>query len=361
MTDSSMPCLSYSDFAIYLQEKTGQKRYPFCGTIELTPHCNLKCVHCYVSQCHWEGNILSYPELCRLLDQFADAGCLWLLLTGGEPLLRPDFLDIYTYAKKKGILVSFFTNGTLITPEMADYLSEWGPRAVEITLYGATRQTYEAVTGVSGSYDRCLQGIELLVERHIPLRLKAVVLTVNKDEVEGMKQYAQNLGVPFRYDPAIMPRLDQGLEPCHFRLTPEEVVEIEMADPERVQSWNEFYQTHQGPVAGDSLYLCNAGRYSFFMDSFGRLSLCLSARSPSYDLRQGSFAEAWHDFLPQVLSQKASTASRCRGCELVDLCGRCAAWAELETGDPQSEVEWLCRLAHLRLSYFGLSVPSQIK
>lgn len=361
MADSSIPCLSYNDFGTFLKERIGQRRFPFTGSIEITPHCNLKCVHCYVSHCKQEANILSYAEVCRLLDEVANEGCLWILFTGGEPLVRPDFMDIYTYAKKKGIFVSLFTNGTLITPAIADYLYQWKPRAVEITLYGATKQTYERITGVAGSYERCLQGIELLAERRIPLRLKTMVLTINKGEIKQMQDYAQKLGIPFRYDPSIMPRLDKGLEPCQFRLTPEEIVEIELADPERIKDWREFCQRKLGAIDTDTLFVCNAGIHSFAIDSYGRLSLCISARSQTYDLRQGSFAEAWRDFLPKVRDQKAAADAKCSGCELVSMCGRCAAWAELETGDPQSEVEWLCRLAHLRLSSFGISVPAQIK
>ncbi len=354
MTDSSQQSRSYNDFAVSLTERTAQKRYPYSGAIELTSACNLKCVHCYVSHCHFEGDILSYREWCRIFDEIAAAGCLWLLITGGEPFLRPDFLDIYAYVKKKGILITLFTNGTLITEDVADYLKEWQPRLLEITLYGATKQTYERLTGVAGSYERCLRGIELLVERHIPLNLKTVALTINKNEIPAMQQYAQKLGVPFRWDPAIMPRLDHGVEPCSFRLTPEEIMEMELAAPERLQSWSEFCRTHRGPFPSESLYICGAGKHSFFVDPFGHLSLCVSARSPSYDLRHGSFSEAWQTFLSQVLSQKASFDSRCRGCELIAICGRCAAWAELETGNPNSDVEWLCRVAHARVSSLDL-------
>src|ERR1035437_1714272 len=94
---------------------------------------------------------LTYEEHCRILDEVAEAGCLWLLFTGGEIFARKDFLEIYTYAKKQGFLITLFTNGNLITPQIADYLVEWRPFSIEITLYGATRETYEALTGVRGS------------------------------------------------------------------------------------------------------------------------------------------------------------------------------------------------------------------
>ena len=108
-----------------------------------------------------------------------DEGCRWLLLTGGEPFLRPDFLDIYTNANKKGLLLTLFTNGTLLTPRSADLLAERRPFAIEITLYGATQQTYERITGIPGSYARCRRGIDLLLERNLPLKLKTMVMTLN--------------------------------------------------------------------------------------------------------------------------------------------------------------------------------------
>ena len=121
---------------------------------------------------------LTYEEHCRLLDEITEAGCLWLLYTGGEIFARKDFLDIYTYAKQKGLLIGLFTNGTLITPKIADHLAEWRPFMIEITLYGRTRETYEQLTGIPGSYDRCMRGIRLLMERGLPLALKTVGVTI---------------------------------------------------------------------------------------------------------------------------------------------------------------------------------------
>ena len=125
---------------------------------------------------------LSTDELRRIIDEIADAGCLWLLFTGGEIFARKDFLEIYTHAKQRGLLISLFTNGTQVTPAIADYLAVWRPFAIEITLYGRTRETYERLTGVPGSFDRCMRGIRLLKERGLPLKLKSVAVTINRHE-----------------------------------------------------------------------------------------------------------------------------------------------------------------------------------
>ena len=118
-----------------------------------------------------------------MIDEIAAAGCLWLLYTGGEVFLRPDFLDIYTRAKGQGLLITLFTNATLITPEIADVLAARPPFSIEVTVYGRSREVYERVTRVPGSYDRCLKGIERLRERGLPLKLKTMALTLNRHEL----------------------------------------------------------------------------------------------------------------------------------------------------------------------------------
>ena len=136
---------------------------------------------------------LSKEEHFRVLDQLVEMGCFWILYTGGEIFARKDFLEIYTYAKKKGFLITLFTNGTIMTEEIADYLAEWPPFAIEITLYGRTRETYEALTVIPGSYDRCLRGIKLLKERGLPLKLKTVATSINKHEVLAMRRVCRRM------------------------------------------------------------------------------------------------------------------------------------------------------------------------
>src|SRR5258708_12309692 len=177
---------------------------------------------------------LDYDEHCRLLDELADAGCLWILYTGGEIFARRDFLDIYTYAKKKGFLVTLFTNGTLITESIADYLVEWPPFSIEITLYGATPETYEKLTQVPGSYERCMRGIRLLLQRNLPLKLKSVAVSINYHELEAMEEIAENLGVEFKFDPMINPRIDCSSSPLAVRLQPAELLPLHLRAPRRV-------------------------------------------------------------------------------------------------------------------------------
>jgi radical SAM protein with 4Fe4S-binding SPASM domain len=333
-----------------------RRRLAYLGSIEVTPYCNLKCRHCYVTQSKLEGEVFSGKELCRVIDEIAEEGCLWLLLTGGEPLMRPDFSEIYSRAKKQGIFTTVFTNGTLVTREIARLFHDLPPQAVEISLYGATRATYESITGVSGSFERCLRGIELLLEEGVKLKLKTMLMTLNKHEYWEMKKLAKSYGVDFRLDPFINPGLDGSRQPCNFRLTPEEIIEMDLADPERRQAWEDAFNNPRTlPPPDDTIFTCGAGNTRFHIDGFGRLQMCIIAREPSYDLRQGSFREGWRAFLAEIRSRKLSQPSPCRSCQYRDACMVCPGWAQLEYGNPEERpIEYLCDVARLRVNQFAV-------
>jgi MoaA/NifB/PqqE/SkfB family radical SAM enzyme len=353
-----IPELSYSEFGQRLKERTQGKRYPFSGSFELTARCNVRCQHCYIS----EGPTgkpgkqeLSTAEVKRILDEISEAGTLWLLLTGGEPLIRRDFAELYTYAKQKGFILTLFTNGTMLTPRIADLLAELPPRKIEITLYGYTQETYERVTGVPGSHARCLRGIELLLERKLPLNLKTMVMTINQHELQDMRNYAESLGVDFRYDAMLNGALPDGCgHPKDLRLSPQDVVQLDLEDEKRLQGWREFMERYQD-VRPDPRYLyqCGAGIRSFHVDSCGMLSLCVVARNRGYDLRDGNFTLGWSE-LGLLRQQPAPQGYLCGSCELSILCGTCPGWSELEKGYSDMRVEYMCQVAHMRASEIGL-------
>ena len=355
-----IPSTSYAQFGKDLHKKAVEKRIPISGSYELTFRCNLRCAHCY---CNLPLNDreavekeLTTQKVFKIFDQMAEAGCLWLLITGGEPLLRKDFLEIYSYAKKKGFIITLFTNGTLITQEIADYLAEWPPFLVEVTLYGATKETHEKVTGVPGSFLRFQRGIDLLLERKIPLGLKTMVMTLNHDGLWEIKEYAERSDVKFRFDPVLNPRLDGSKAPCSLRLSPEDVLKLDLADEKRAKEWKDFCEKFIGPPQSDGLFSCGAGVFAFHIDPYGQMSMCEMVRFKSYDLRNGSFEEGWHQFFPELLALKPTGDYPCARCELISLCGQCPGWAWLENGNPELPVEYLCQLAHLRADLFKKTI-----
>jgi len=355
----------YADWSLEVHERLGGDRVPFSGTIEITQRCNNRCVHCYnnlplndqaARQCE-----LTYAEHCEILDEITGAGCLWVLFTGGEIFLRKDFLDIYSYAKRNGLLISLFTNGTLITPAIADYLVEWRPFSIEITLYGRSQQTYEQITGIPGSFERCMRGIRLLKERDLPLKLKTMALTLNKHEIWEMKRFVeQELGLEFKFDAILNPRYDCSQSPLEVRLTPAEVVELDLKDPDRITEWKEFcdkFNGHQlSAEPAEMIWRCGGGQNSFAIDPCGKLRMCILSFSDSYDLRQGSFQEGWEKFLYQIRQRKITRQTKCVSCKISDMCGICPANAELECKDAEAPVDFLCQVAHLRANCLGIPI-----
>jgi len=355
----------YVDWSKGLHERTIAQRVPMNGSIEVTRRCNLKCAHCYnnlpLGDQEARRSELTYEEHCRILDEITQAGCLWLLYTGGEIFASTDFLDIYTYAKQKGLLITLFTNGTLITSKIADYLVQWRPFSIEITLYGRTKKTYEQVTGIPGSYDRCMRGIRLLMERGLPLQLKTMALTVNKHEIWDMKRFVEeDLGLEFKFDAMINCRIDCSQGPLALRLPPGEVVALDLQDPKRVAEWKRFADQFNGPVNSaehvDELYDCGGGINSFAVDPSGMLSTCELSRGDTYDLRKGRFQEGWENFLLKVRQKKITRQTKCAACEIKAMCGMCPANGELESGDAEQPVDFLCQVAHLRAHALGLAV-----
>ncbi len=356
-----IPTVSIATYRDLLQRDSQGRSIPLSGSIEITARCNLDCVHCYLVRSVNADKIpspeLTKEEFFRIVDEIVEQGCLWLLITGGEPLLRTDFESLYVYAKKKGLFITLFTNATLVTPRIADMLAEWLPSSIEITLYGRTQATYEAVTGVPGSYECCISGIECLLDRGSPLQLKTVISTLNCHELPEMRKYAQELGVGFRFDPVLIPRMDGDASPTVFRISPEQAVELDLTDEKRVKGLREFAKQFCGPPPeSDLLYFCGAGVSTFHIDARGRLSPCLTSRQQSYNLRSGTFWEGWQEFMPLIRAQKRKRKTPCSACHLLSLCGLCPGLARLECGDDEAVVDYHCNIAHMRYESLGLSI-----
>lgn len=357
---------AYGSFGRRVHSRASAERHPISGTITLTARCNLECVHCYIRRPAGDRDSIDREvdasRLIELIDKIAEAGCLWLLFTGGEPLIRPDFLDIYTYAKRRGLLVTIFTNGTLVTPEVADHLERWRPFRVEITLYGYSRETYERVTGIPGSHERCLRGISLLRERGVPIRLKTMLLSLNRHELRRMQRFAtEELDLPFHYDAMVSPRLTRSREPIAVRLGPEQVIALDLEDPRRREEWRRFAGKFNGRAHGsgkrEELFHCGGGISAFTIDEAGGLGICGFYPEKALDLRTGSFRDGWERQLAEMRRKRITRRTRCVECGIKAICGMCPASAWLENGDPETPVDFLCRVAHLRAYALGFPVP----
>jgi radical SAM protein with 4Fe4S-binding SPASM domain len=362
-----MDQLTYGAFSADLHQRQAGQRAPLQVSIEVTRRCPLECHHCYnnlpMGDQDARSREMSTEEHFRVLDELVEMGCFWLLYTGGEIFARKDFLEIYTYAKKKGFLITLFTNGTLITEKIADYLVEWPPFAIEITLYGRTKETYEALTAVPGSYDRCLRGVRLLRDRELPLKLKTVATSINKHEVSAMRRFAEEeIGVEFKMDGQINPRIDCSQSPLAVRLTPEEVVALDLSAPSGVSEYRRLAKRDlENPpnlAQNDTVYFCGGGMNALSINAYGEMGICLISQQETFSVRDLGIKPVWEDSLLRLRSRKRTRITKCVECRIQSLCGMCPANGELENGDRESPVEFLCNVAHLRAAAIGAEIPA---
>lgn len=348
------PCAGVDDPFASLREKAWHDRVPVVGSLDLTHRCNLGCVHCYAGPLAPDasagGRELSTGQVTRLLDELSGAGCLFLLVSGGEPLLRTDFPGLYAHARERGLIVTVFTNGTLVTDEIADLFSDYPPRAVEITLYGATDATAARVTGRRNAFAATLRGIERLADRRVPLRLKTMLLTLNLHEFDATERLAAKYSDSFRLDAAVTPRLDGDRSPLRYRVAARDAVDVEFRSPPRREAWREYWQRPRRapPSVGEPLYRCGAGRTAFQVDPYGTLRPCLMVPVPAYDLTSGPFDEGWRE-MSRLAERKVPPGFPCSGCERRALCHYCPGAFGLETGDETSYTSYTCGLGRERL------------
>lgn len=347
--------LSNAEYLAEFTRRTARLRVPLTGGINLTERCNLRCVHCCVHSparvARGFGGELATAEVLRILDEAAAAGCLYFLITGGEPLMRPDFCEVYRRAADNGMVVTVFSNGTCVTDAHVRAFVDRPPRHVEITLYGATPETFDRIAQTPGAFRRCMEGVARLREAGLTVDFKTVVMRSNLAEVEAIRKLAGDLGGKFRLDANLTGTCAGERDPLDERVTPEDAVRVEALVPRIAEGWRKVMKL--GLSAGDSrrLYRCGAAQTSFHINSDGRLQPCMMATEPSIDLRAMSFRNAW-EALASVRSMDAAEDSPCNRCRLVALCGRCPPVMQTETGSPDRPAEFYCTIGRLRYDLY---------
>lgn len=343
-----------------------QKRRAAAFEIEITNRCNNNCRHCYINRPanDMEEKIkeMSLEKISYIADQAVALGSLWCLVTGGEPLLRDDFPIIYLLLKKKGFLISVYTNACLITEEHIALFKKFPPRILEVTVYGVSRATYEKVTCKPGSYNAFQHGLDLLIKNKIKVRLKAMALRSNFHEFSDIANFCrQHTHDYFRFDPFLHLRFDRNAERnqeiLSERLTPDEIVSVEASDSKRLNSLKKkcdrLILNDHDLKSCQHIFRCGAGANSFTISADGKFRVCSSLWHPDciFDLNTGSLAEAWNHFVPQVLASTSSNLhflEKCHACPIFSLCMCCPAHAYLESGRLDHWDEYFCQVAHAR-------------
>ena len=336
-------------------------RLPLEGNIDLTYRCNNACRHCWL----WlpadasPQEELSLAEIRAIVDQARAMGCRKWGISGGEPMLRPDFDDIFDYITCKALSYTLNTNGTLISPEIARLLKRRGTALV--SLYGGTAQTHDHVTRRAGSFEAALRGMRYLQEAGARFAVQLVPMRANYHEWPQMLALAESLSpVKVTIGAEWLHCSADGCEARNReiraqRLDPQEVVRL---SPPAV-AWNRYEQENAPPPhpqpgresRDDRLFrACIATRREFHIDPYGQMSFCAFVKDPAlrYDLRQGSFQQAWEEFIPSlsdVVRGGAEYLEHCRSCELRVECRWCAVYAYLEHRRYSAPIKYLCQIA----------------
>jgi len=347
-------------FTRTFSRKLEKRRIPISGSIALTNRCNLRCVHCYLgrqalSPRASQSKELSANRWMAIIDEIAAAGCLYLLFTGGEPLLRNDFKQIYAHTKQAGILTSVFTNGTRFTPTIIELFRDLPPHELEISLYGMCAATYQAITGNPEGHAECRRGIDQLHAAGIKFSLKTILMADNQHEFHAIKDLARQYNADFRFDAAIFPCLDGNQAPLAHRVSPEKAVDLELEDTAMIDRWRDYIKRHGDLMAFDKLYNCGTGLTSFHIDATGNLMPCVLVDAVTYNLSDGSFQTGWHEVIPMIREIRVDKEVECAQCDKRLLCGLCPAFFNLENGSAETKSEYLCAMGHHRFStIFGL-------
>ncbi|MGD0216783.1 MAG: radical SAM protein [Desulfobaccales bacterium] len=356
------------------QHRLWENRPPLSGLLdlELTERCNNDCIHCCLNlpgDDIWaRSRELSTSGIIAILKEAAALGALSVRFTGGEPLLRDDFTDLYLSARRLGLKVMLFTNARLITPDLASLFAQIPPlETIEVTVYGMRRESYEAVSRVAGSYEEFRRGVGLLLDRKVPFVVKGAVLPPNRKEMEAFEawaatlpamdappQYAMFFDLRGRRDSTGKNRLIRSL-----RVSPEDgVILLRRRGRAYLQEMGQFCGKFMGPP-GDRLFSCSAG-HPPSLDAYGMLQPCLLLRHPAlvYDLKQGSLKDAINNFFPRLQAETRATnpdyLDRCARCFLKGLCDQCPAKSWSEHGTLDTPVEYFCRVAHAQAWDLGL-------
>lgn len=331
-------------------------RRPVSGSLELTPLCNMNCRMCYVRlsprQARAAGALRTGQQWAELAHPMARAGVLFLLLTGGEPLLVPGFKELYLALKAEGMVLTLNTNGTLLDEQWADFFARHKPRRVNITLYGADDAAYETLCRCPGGFEKALAAVRLLRARGVDVKLNGSVTPENVGEMDRLYAIARQLDVPMHMDAYMMPGGPGRRNPAEgVRLAPAQAAAARLhaleaeTDPAALDAWaEEMLARAEHPGHWPDTPLCQGGATSFNISWQGMLRPCVASTAPTAPVFEQGFEAAW-----QAVSEAVPRLQRvneaCTRCRLRPLCNTCAAAARLETGRFDGLPDYICQSA----------------
>lgn len=335
--------------------KAEKEGIPLSGAFELTSRCTLDCKMCYIHRSEHDREAINGEKdtvwWINLANEAAKAGTLPVLLTGGEPMIRRDFEEIYLACKNAGLLVSVNTNGTLITDEKIRFFKENPPQKLNVTLYGTSKETYNRLCGNGEVYEKVIEAIKKLKEAKINVKLNFSVTPQNASDAAEALDFARNLQIPIQPVTYMFPPVRTECGEVSGRLTPQEAAMAHFEWQKNLLG-NDFadYLANKNRISqpyaditdcGERIN-CRAGSTTFWITWKGEMTPCGMMNTPSVPITD--FMEAWN-----MIRQKRKEIylpDECTGCELRRECDMCAAAAYAETGSFNGKPDYVCKKAY---------------
>jgi MoaA/NifB/PqqE/SkfB family radical SAM enzyme len=353
----------YQRFEDKIYHNATKNGIPIAGQFELTSRCNFACKMCYVCKNSNNKEALekeySAKEWIRLAEECRDAGMLHLLLTGGEVFLRKDFFDIYEQVSNMGFIISIFTNGALITPQIARLLGQRPPSQVEVTVYGASNETYMNVCGDPSGYSKTVSGIENLLAEGVAVSLKTTIIKQNENDYDSIFDFSEAHGIGLKHVKYISPsRVDSAGFEMEHRLNPENQVKINTHASNRFFEWQKrldgikkFANNDNIPFdehadlgsEDDHPFKCASGKCAFWVTWDGRMTPCALMNEPFTRPFEDGFMIAWGELMK--LSRRVKRCQECVECTEREFCNTCPARLRAETGAFDKPSAYLCEMA----------------
>lgn len=354
-----------------LSRQASNKKIPLNAAFELTPRCNLNCRMCYIhspqKDCSFIDKELTAQQWIKLASDARDAGLLNLILTGGEIFLREDFENIYEGISKMGLSIILYTNASLIDQEKVKWLGRMPPSSMEITLYGASAQTYDKVCGNAKAYKQVVDAIDMLLAEGINIELKTTVVEDNLDDYAEMAEFSYKRGIPLNIVDYLYPVRSSPSLSNKYRLTPGKLIDFQRRVIDTNQSLHQMYCSKDtawdlegsykyrdkllreldnippDEQRAESAFGCNAGSSDFWIAWDGRMLPCGSMEEPVFYPLKTGFINAWQKLTKQC--SRIPACNECKNCNLLDYCIVCPAKLKCETGHYDRPAPYLCELA----------------
>lgn len=305
-----------------VRETARAEGIPISGTFELTPRCNFDCKMCYVhlkpDEIPLHGREMSAREWLRIAEEAKQAGTVWLCVTGGEPLLHPEFPEIWEALSEMGFFLTLQTNGSLVQGSVAKLLERCPPRQVKITLYGSNDAVYRAVCGVEQGFTQVNEGIRTLMEMGIPVRLVSTIIRQNLEDAQNMALYAYRHGLPWMATGSVRPSLRGASADVEAVRVTERLDAQKRAEVEARMQTGDFLDPARKPAES-----CKDYRIGYWVLWNGMLRFCSFMDRPDIPVRDLPFADAWQQLL--AYEEALEWPEKCESCAAARVCWRCAA------------------------------------